>query len=90
MTRPTIDGRISLGNVLTLVAMIGAGALLWGQTQSDVKAIRDDVKRIEADQISQRERLRAVENMVAGQNATLDLILQTLTKIEARLGSIER
>lgn len=85
MGRPTIDGHISLGNILTLIGMVATAVFLYGQTAAQIDQVRSDVKRIEAEAATQRDRVRALENTGARQDATLELILQTLTEIKARL-----
>ena len=85
MGRPTIDSNISLGNILTLVGMVATAVFLWGQTSAQIDQVRSDVKRIESEASTQRDRVRALENTGARQDATLELILQTLTEIKSRL-----
>lgn len=85
MGRPTIDGHISLGNILTLIGMVATAVFLYGQTAAQIDQVRSDVKRIESEAATQRDRVRALENTGARQDATLELILQTLTEIKARL-----
>ena len=88
MGRPTIDSNISLGNILTLVGMVATAVFLWGQTSAQIDQVRSDVKRIESEASTQRDRVRALENAGARQDATLELILQKLTEIKARLDQI--
>ena len=85
MGRPTIDGHISLGNILTLIGMVATAVFLYGQTAAQIDQVRSDVKRIESESATQRDRVRALENTGARQDATLELILQTLTEIKSRL-----
>lgn len=56
---PSIDGRISLGNILTLVAMVGGLATVWGTTRSTVDDLQSRVKALEP-KVQQLETAQAV------------------------------
>lgn len=88
--RPSFDGRISLGNVLTLVGMVTAGAFMWAQATGEINTNRTRLDLLDRDMISAKERLRVVENLAGRQAATLDRILEALTEIKGRLVRIER
>lgn len=40
---PKMDNRVSTGNLLTLIALLIAGAVAWGTSQGDIKALAQRV-----------------------------------------------
>jgi septal ring factor EnvC (AmiA/AmiB activator) len=40
---PKMDNRVSTGNLLTLIALLIAGAIAWGTSQGDIKALAQRV-----------------------------------------------
>lgn len=97
---PQIDPRVSLGNVLTVVAFLVSTGVLWGATQAEIKALHDraeaQAKTLQEGRIERTQalaghegRIRALEAGAARDGARLDAILQALTRIEARLDRTE-
>ena len=41
---PKMDNRVSTGNLLTLIALLIAGAVAWGTSQGDIKALAQRVE----------------------------------------------
>lgn len=96
MTRPNFDGRISLGNVLTIIGMVAGAVFIWSENNADVRgalaaveAVADDVERNGLRIDAHGERLRVVENGASRQSATLDLILQELTELNTQLRALQ-
>lgn len=40
---PKMDNRVSTGNLITLIALLIAGAVAWGTSQGDIKALAQRV-----------------------------------------------
>ena len=89
MTKPNFDGRISLGNVITIVSMIVAATFFWAETSGRITAVEKSQAGQASEIFEHRGRLRSVETMVQRQDATNALILQSLTEIKGRLERIE-
>ena len=89
MTKPNFDGRISLGNVITIVSMIVGATFFWAEASGRISAVEKGQEAQSSAIIEQRTRLRAVETMAQRQDATNVLILQSLTEIKGRLERIE-
>lgn len=89
MTKPNFDGRISLGNVITIVSMIVGATFFWAETSGRIDAVEKNQDMQSSELYEQRARLRAVEAMAQRQDATNGLILQSLTEIKGRLERIE-
>lgn len=92
MEAPQVENRITTGNVisvaatlLTLVGM-GAAATMWSG-RLDQRMLESE-KRIEinAREIAANEiRIRSIENRGERQEVRLELILETMRKIEAQM-----
>lgn len=89
MTRPTFTSSISLGNVLTIAALLVAGVAAFvrveGQTQQNARAITE----IEASIATHADRLRTAELESARSEERLSSIHGLLARIDARLERIE-
>lgn len=97
---PGIDNRISTGNLLTILAAFASAGIAWGAAQGEIKALNSRIALIEAQVetsrgervaaiAAQESRLRTVETVAARDGARLDTIIQSLTRIEARLERAE-
>lgn len=97
---PGIENRISTGNLLTILAAFASAGIAWGAAQGEIKALNSRIGQIEAQVQSSRtervaaiaaqeNRLRTVETVAARDGARLDTIIQSLSRIEARLERAE-
>jgi hypothetical protein len=89
MTRPSFNTSISLGNILTLVPLLVAGAVAWAQVQGMAASNERSIAALRADVTRQESRLRATEMSSARTDERLSSILGLLTRIDARLERIE-
>ena len=89
MTRPSFNASISLGNILTLVPLLVAGAVAWAQVQGMAVSNERSIAALRADVTRQESRLRATEMSSARTDERLSSILGLLTRIDARLERIE-
>lgn len=90
MARPTFTTSISLGNVLTLVALMAAGVAAFSTMQGQVNVNQKAIEAIKVEAIAARSRLRAVELDTARSEERLTSIHSLLSRIDARLERIER
>ena len=97
---PGMENRISTGNVLTIIAAFISAGIAWGAAQGEIKALNSRIAQIEAQAdiarnerinaiSAQESRLRSVETVAARDGARLDTIIQSLSRIEARLERAE-
>jgi uncharacterized protein HemX len=97
---PSIENKITTGNILTIAALVVAMGVAWGTMQAQLVAMRDRVVTIEvqadrsraerqAAMADQEIRLRAVEASQARSDERFNSVLQILGRIEARLERIE-
>ena len=56
------DRRISLGNILQLVAMLVAAGALWSSLNAEIAVMRADVERAKIERAEIKERIAAVES----------------------------
>lgn len=100
MTGPKIENRLSVGNIINLVALVGAIAVGWGvmsergeQTREQMSDIRSTLSQevaVRRDaQASLEARIRALESSQARADERFNSVLQVLGRIEARLERIE-
>ncbi|MDP3740353.1 MAG: hypothetical protein Q8R02_23405 [Hyphomonadaceae bacterium] len=61
---PKLDNRVSTGNLLTLIALLIAGAIAWGTSQGDIKALAQRVDSGEKRDDKAAETLDAVKGSV--------------------------
>lgn len=95
MSRPFVDGHISLGNVLTLVGMVAGSVFVWSETRSAVagagvaiQTVAERATRSEARLDQHAERIRLLETEQASKGAVLDLILVELTDLNAEIRAL--
>lgn len=100
MTGPQIDRKISLGNVINLVALLAAVAVAWGvmsergeQTRNQLQDVRDTLRAEVASrrdgQAALEARIRALESSQARADERFNSVLQVLGRIEARIERID-
>jgi len=89
MTKPTFNSQISLGNVLTLVGLLGAGLLAFAQVQGLASRNAAAVSALEIQADEHESRLRVAETEIARGDERLSSILTLLSRIDARLERIE-
>jgi hypothetical protein len=99
--RPRLENRVTLGNVITIVTLIVAGAAAWGTSQSDIRALaqrvdkgesRDDetartLGEVRGSIIELRSDQRAIRNEVERQGRQLDRIEQLLRGTAGKNGT---
>ena len=89
MTRPTFTSSISLGNVLTIAALLVAGVAAFvrveGQTQENARAIL----AVQSEVAKHDDRIRAAELGAARGEERLASIHTILARIDGRLERIE-
>lgn len=89
MTRPTFTSSISLGNVLTIAALLVAGVAAFvrveGQTQENARVIAD----MQSEVAKHDDRIRAAELNAARGEERLASIHTILARIDGRLERIE-
>lgn len=61
---PKMDNRVSTGNLLTLIALLIAGAVAWGTSQGDIKALAQRVDAGEKRDEKTTETLDAVKGSI--------------------------
>lgn len=61
---PKMDNRVSTGNLLTLIALLIAGAIAWGTSQGDIKALAQRVDAGEKRDDKTTETLDTVKSSV--------------------------
>jgi len=72
------EGRVSLGNVLTIITGIAALALTWGSLQGDFRALAQRVDKGEIRDDKTAEALEAIKGAIAEMRAE-----QRATRVEA-------
>jgi hypothetical protein len=98
MTTPQWNSQISLGNVLTIGAMVLAAGIAWGVMQQTQDTVNVRMARIEqewqrqidagrADAAAKEARLRVLETEQAVLRASM---VEKLSSIEATLSRLER
>lgn len=85
MTGPTLDNRVSLGNVLVAAGMIASIAVAWGNISGRADTMASDIATQKASISANEARIRSLENAAARQDERLILILDAVRKIEAQL-----
>ena len=100
MTKPQIENKMSIGNILNLLALVVAVAVGWGimrergeSTRENMTELRDTLRQ---EVTTRREgqgaleaRIRALESSQARADERFNSVLQVLGRIEARLERIE-
>ena len=98
MKVPNVNNQISLGIIISVLTIVVAVAVAWGQfgtrlavneaaiARLNKEAVdQADFKRLERQINDSSPRLRQVEQSLSAQDATLDRILETLVDIRLRL-----
>jgi hypothetical protein len=86
-----VDNRISLGNVLTILALVVGFAVQWGMLSSDLRSLREDYGRRITDleegwKTLGQERIREARDL-ADMRADMRWIRATLERLERDLKS---
>lgn len=100
MNSPKIENRMSLGNLLNLLALVVAVAVGWGVMRERGESTRESMTEIREtlrQEVSTRRegqgaleaRIRALESSQARADERFNSVLQVLGRIEARLERIE-
>ena len=100
MTKPQIENKMSIGNILNLLALAVAVAVAWGvmsergdSTRDHMTELRDtlrqEVMARRDGQAALESRMRAVESNLARAEERNNAVLHVLGRIEARLERIE-
>ncbi|WP_273688482.1 hypothetical protein [Ketogulonicigenium vulgare] len=85
MPGPTIDYRISFGNILVMVAMLGSLGVGWGVLNSSSTNLTIRHSELAAAVAAQESRIRSLEMTSARVDERMILILDSLRKIEHQL-----
>ena len=100
MNSPKIENRMSLGNLLNLLALVVAVAVGWGvmrergestrESMTEIReTLRQEVNTRREGQGALEARIRALESSQARADERFNSVLQVLGRIEARLERIE-
>lgn len=90
MTRPQFESRISLGNILTILALIFSVAGSWA-AMNERQKMADERQRVADARLQKLEnRVQVVEIEAARTDERLIAILQSLARIEAKLQRTEQ
>ena len=100
MTKPQIENKMSIGNILNLLALVVAVAVGWGvmrergeSTREHMtelrETLRQEVSTRREGQVALEARIRALESSQARADERFNSVLQVLGRIEARLERIE-
>ncbi|REF69966.1 hypothetical protein [Paracoccus versutus] len=82
---PSVDNRISTGNLLLAGSMLVAVAVAWGNLSGRAADMASDITAVTAQSAANEARIRALETTAARQDERMVLILDSLRKIESRL-----
>lgn len=82
---PSVDNRISTGNLLLAGSMLVAVAVAWGNLSGRAENMASDITAVTAQATANEARIRALETATARQDERMILILDSLRKIEGRL-----
>lgn len=88
--KPTFTSQISLGNWITIGAMIGTLAVGWGLLQAQQAANQLAIVKIETELTSMDIRVRKLETEDARAQERISSMLTLLNRIDSRLERIER
>ena len=89
MTRPTFTSSISLGNVLTMAALMVAGVAAFARVESQTQENARAIEAVRSDVALHDDRIRAAELGAARGEERLASIHTILTRIDGRLERIE-
>ncbi len=90
MTKPQYAPPLSLGHILTMISLLAAGAIAFGEVQGQAAQNAAAVTSLAAQVDGQETRLRVVETEIARSDERLSNILTLLSRIDNRLERIER
>lgn len=82
---PSVDNRISTGNLLLAGSMLVAVAVAWGNLSGRAENMASEITKVSAQSSANEARIRALETATARQDERMILILDSLRKIEGRL-----
>lgn len=82
---PSVDNRISTGNLLLAGSMLVAVAVAWGNLSGRAETMSSKIAEVTASAAANEARIRALETATARQDERMVLILDSLRKIESRL-----
>ena len=88
--KPAFTSSISLGNWITIIALVASAAVGWGVMKTDQASNRLTVTRIEAELADVKIRIRALENQDARTQERHDHLMSALASIDGRLERMER
>lgn len=89
-SKPTFTSSISLGNWITIGAIVATMAVGWGVMQEQNTANRLSVAEIDADLAAIRIRVGKLETEDARSQERYSALLNLLNRIDGRLARIER
>ena len=100
MTTPKLENKMSIGNILNLLALVVAVAVGWGVMRERGESTREHMTELREtlrQEVSTRRegqgalesRMRVVESNLARAEERNNAVLQVLGRIEARLERIE-
>lgn len=87
---PSVDNRISVGNVLVAGTLLVSIAVAWGNLSGRADNLSGQVSTSKATIAANEVRIRALETASARQDERLVLILDGLRKIEDRIERADR
>ncbi|QLH15840.1 hypothetical protein HYQ43_17040 [Paracoccus pantotrophus] len=82
---PSVDNRISAGNMLVALGMIVSVAVAWGNLSGRSDNMAAELSAVRAMAAANEARIRALETATARQDERMVLILDSLRKIESRI-----
>ncbi|MCB1476662.1 MAG: hypothetical protein H6883_07300 [Rhodobiaceae bacterium] len=92
--RIKFDKRISLGNVLQLIAMIGGAALVWATLNANIAVMRNEIDTAKTDRLRLEQRVVKVEaarddmrDRMIRVEIQLQAANQTISKIAEAVGA---
>lgn len=89
MTQPKFSSQISLGNWLTMAALLASVGVGWGVMQSQNQANQLALTEVKASQADLEVRIRKLETSNAVADERFNSMLQLLKRIDSRLERIE-
>lgn len=89
-TKPTFTSQISLGNWITIGALVATLAVGWGVMQTQQASNQLSIAEIDAELASIRVRVRKLETEDARSQERYSALLNLLNRIDGRLARIER
>ena len=84
------DNKISLGHVLTFLAMLIGGISAWSNLRSDQDRMMTEMTRMQSENSARESRLRTLEIAQASQSSDLRSIQTGISEIKATLDKLSR